>query len=450
AALPGAASNLMRFLSQRAPTLAAAAARAQLGRSQSAFEHFMEGVLKRDDWMKALESDAKLCGYLLEIFSHSPYFAEQLMRQPEYFEELRTMRARGDSYTPHGGVVPLLDDAAEIRRFFLRQMFRLQAESICLQRPVFETLERISRLADAAIGACYRLAASQALERWEEGAPGLMVIALGRLGMQEFDLGSDADLLFVLPDELAGELPVWMKVAERLAGILSSYTGDGMMFAVDTRLCPNGRAGRLVQTESAYREYFGRTAEAWEGIAYMKTRAVAGDLDRATSFLAEVQKIDWRRYGQNGRSRAQIRQMRLRLEKELGAQNPLKTAAGGFYDIDFALMYLRLRGAGMFFKVLNTPERIEVIEQMGHLEPNDARFLLDAATFYRAVDHGLRLISGHTEGSLPNSAPQLEMLTRLVERWVPPHLCDQPLPLELEQIRGRTREYFERLFAETR
>ena len=27
-----------------------------------------------------------------------------------------------------------------------------------------------------------------------------MVIALGRLGMREFDLGSDADLNFVLPD----------------------------------------------------------------------------------------------------------------------------------------------------------------------------------------------------------------------------------------------------------
>ena len=28
-----------------------------------------------------------------------------------------------------------------------------------------------------------------------------MVIALGRLGMREFDLASDADLVFVLPDE---------------------------------------------------------------------------------------------------------------------------------------------------------------------------------------------------------------------------------------------------------
>jgi len=141
--------------------------------------------------------------------------------------------------------------------------------------------------------------------------------------------------------------------------------------------------------------------------------------------------------------------MRSRLEKEQGANNPLKTAPGGYYDIDFALMYLRLRGAGMFYTVLNTPRRIEVVEQMGHLDSNDAAFLRDAATFYRAVDHGLRLISGHSEGSLPTAEAQLRILTRLVSRWVPDHLYDQPLPVELLQIQQRTRVFFNHLFGDS-
>ena len=82
--------------------------------------------------------------------------------------------------------------------------------------------------------------------------------------------------------------------------------------------------------------------------------------------------------------------MRARLEKEQGLRNPLKAGVGGYYDIDFALMYLRLKGAGIFYKVLNTPERIDVIEKMGHLDREDADFLREAATFYRAVDHGQR------------------------------------------------------------
>ena len=48
--------------------------------------------------------------------------------------------------------------------------------------------------------------------------------------------------------------------------------------------------------------------------------------------------------------------MRMRLEKEQGAAHPLKAGRGGYYDIDFLLMYLRLKSAGMFFKVLNTPD----------------------------------------------------------------------------------------------
>ena len=224
-------------------------------------------------------------------------------------------------------------------------------------------------------------------------------------------------------------------------------TGDGVMFAVDTRLRPNGREGALVQTEGAYKDYFANHAEAWEGITYMKSRAVAGNLDRATKFLDQLQQIDWRRYGQSYRSKKALKQMRQRLEKEQGPGNPLKAGYGGYYDIDFALMFLRLKAAGMFFKVLNTPERIDVIERMGHLERADAGFLNDAATFYRAIDHGLRVSTGHTEGSLPASPSQLALLTELVTRWTPDHLHDQALDIELAQIQARTREYFDRLFA---
>ncbi len=110
-----------------------------------------------------------------------------------------------------------------------------------------------------------------------------MVIALGRLGMREFDLASDADLVFVLPDEDREEHVFWTRVAERIVDLITAYTGSGVMFTVDTRLRPNGSAGALLQSEAAYKEYFAKSAEAWEGIAYMKARAVAGDTERATN-----------------------------------------------------------------------------------------------------------------------------------------------------------------------
>ncbi len=276
----------------------------------------------------------------------------------------------------------------------------------------------------------------------------MMVVALGRLGMREFDIRSDADLLFIIPDDEAKRHRFWIRVVERLLDVLSSYSGAGPTLSIDTRLRPNGREGMLVQTESKYVEYFSAKAEAWEGIAYMKARAVAGDTDRATKFLVELQQVDWRRYGQSGRSRQELRQMRIRLEKEQGTIAPLKAEQGGYYDADFILMYLRLRGAGMFFKSLNTPERIDVVEKMGHLERVDAEFLLEAATHFRALDHAIRLVTGHAEGKLPASKEQRETIAALVSRWTGTRAKAETLETDLQALQDKMHRLFERVFAE--
>jgi glutamate-ammonia-ligase adenylyltransferase len=446
-----AASNLVRFLSECAPKLADRVSSAGLRRGAGAFEHFLEKVVPNPEWLSLLNTNDRASRYTLDIFEHSPYFAEELIRSPELMEELSRLGAASD--LPFAEVARQLDDVSDLRRLFRREMFRIQAASICLRMPVFETLENTSDLADAAIAATYRMALDQVAASHPPVTPGyalgnqLMVIALGRLGMREFDLASDADLVFVLPDEDHEEQLFWTRVAGRMIDLITAYTGTGLMFSVDTRLRPNGSAGALVQSEASYKDYFEKNAEAWEGITYMKCRAVAGETERATKFLNDLQQVDWRRYGQSGRSKKDLRQMRMRLEKEQGAGHPLKAGLGGFYDIDFSLLYLRLKAAGIFYKVLNTPARINIIEAMGHLERADAEFLRDAATFFRALDHGLRVYSGHAEGSLPNSESQLEVLTDLVHRWTPDHLNHQPLKIELSKIQNRTREIFDRLFS---
>jgi glutamate-ammonia-ligase adenylyltransferase len=77
---------------------------------------------------------------------------------------------------------------------------------------------------------------------------------------------------------------------------------------------------------------------------------------------------------------------------------------------------------------------------MRSLSEDEAKFLIDAATFYRALDHGLRVISGHAEGRLPKAEVQLETLGEVLPRWTPIPLAD------LDQIRGDTRALFDRVF----
>ena len=437
---PAPASNLTRFLDQRAPQLAEAVHHANLHRGRERFEHFLEKAFATPELLNRLNSDPALSVSALDIFEHSPHFADQMLRYPELLDDLgKPMLLEGEA----------LENPEALRRFYRRQMFRIQSESILQAPPIFETLGKTSALADHVISAAYRMALTDAPSPARSSytpKDQMMVISLGRLGMSEFDLGSDADLVFVIPDDDAAEQVYWTGVAERMIQTLSSYTGEGVMFTIDTRLRPNGREGDLVQSEGAYKSYFETHAEAWEGITYMKSRALAGNPEHATEFLHELQDVDWRRYGQSMRSRKELAEMRARLEREQGPRNPLKAGIGGYYDIDFALMYLRLKGAGIFYRVLNTPERIDVIEKMGHLDREDANFLRDSAIFYRAIDHGQRIVTGHAEGSLPTAQAQFEVLTGLVKRWTPEHLHQARLDNTLREIRQRTREFFDRLF----
>ena len=439
--VPAPPGNLTRALDLRAPVLARMVEASGLSRGRERFEHFLEKAFANPDLLHRLDTSPELSAKAIDIFEHSPYFADDLLRYPELLDEI------GEPFQ----LESLIGDSSSLRRFYRRQMLRIQSASITQGAAVFATLKQTSVLADAVIGAAYRIAISEAPPPSFGYLPSnqMMVIALGRLGLSEFDLGSDADLIFVVPDADASELGYWTGVAERMIATLSSYTGEGAMFVVDTRLRPNGRAGDLVQPEAAYKAYFELHAEAWEGISYMKARAIAGHGERATAFLNELQEIDWRRYGQSMRSRQELAKMRARLEREQGSRNPLKAGFGGWYDIDFALMYLRLKGAGIFYKLLNTPERIDVIEKMGHLDREDAAFLREAANFYRAIDHGQRILTGRAEGSLPASQAQLDALTALVKRWAPEPLRGRRIDVALDEIRKRTRQFFERAFGRT-
>jgi glutamate-ammonia-ligase adenylyltransferase len=445
--------NLSRFLELRAPSfwqlISGGGGVGGVVRSQDSFESFLEKAVSNPEWLALLDSNLEVARCVIDLFEHSQYFADQLVRHPALLAEVE--RACGDKQGRTGFTAPR--EPVELRRYFRQQMVRIQADSVYHRAPVFRTLKRTSDLTDSIVAAAYDVALEEAMIASPPANPGyrpggqMMVIALGRLGMREFDLASDADLNFVIPDADAVETPFWTAVAERLISVIGAYTGDGVVFTIDTRLRPNGREGALVQTEGTYRKYFAQNAQAWEGISYMKARAIAGDTERGTAFLFELQKIDWERYGQSRRSREELAHMRKRLEREQGVRNPLKAGAGGYYDIDFVLMYLRLLDAVSFHKALNTPKRIEVIVDAGRINPADAEFLIDAATFFRAIDHGLRVATGHAEGRLPTNPAQVAVLTELVHRWVPARLQQGTLESVIRQIRRETRAFFEQTFS---
>ena len=136
-------------------------------------------------------------------------------------------------------------------------------------------------------------------------------MALGRLGSGEFDLLSDADVLFVCAED--GDRTALTKCAEQMMHALSAYTQDGTVFPLDARLRPRGGEGELLSTPAQLAGYFEHEAQAWEALMYTKMRFLTGSRtlgERATAAL----KVLFDRFAADGGFNPAVREMRTKLE----------------------------------------------------------------------------------------------------------------------------------------
>ena len=457
----------LRQVELLSPELAKALDALPIRRGGQIFEHFLDKVAASEDLAAKLEAAPGLVACVGDLIEHSPYLGEHLARYPEDIAELDGLEVPCEPSRAEGSEIAGYDQRRELaalfdahvsyndksmllRRFYRRRQLRLLAESVHCGLPIFSTLARMSDLAEWVIRAAFRIAHRTQLDDRPEPSPpaSLQVIALGRLGIREFDLGSDADLVFVVPEEGGDDLPFWRDFVARFIEVISNYTREGRIFNIDTRLRPSGRDGAIVQTESAVKRYFAEHAEAWEALAYMKARTVAGDLDRGRKFLMELQDIGWQRFGGQAELGAMLREMREKIEREQGPAAPLKAGPGGYYDIDFLLLYLRLKSAGLFFEVLATPKRIQTVQDLGGLTDAQARFLQDAAVFFRSLDHAVRVATGRSSAQLPAATGLQGAIAELVRRWSSAAAAAQPLPAIVEQMQRSTREIYREVFSE--
>jgi glutamate-ammonia-ligase adenylyltransferase len=246
-----------------------------------------------------------------------------------------------------------------------------------------------SRLADSAIRQALKVVG---------GEDKLAVFVLGRLGSEEFDIASDADLLFVRDDNTDSEAA--RTSVERLVHALAAYTREGALFAVDARLRPHGNQGELVITSGQLERYLADEAQPWEALTYTKLRFVAGREDLGAILVPKVQHRITEIASRAAFPRA-VAEMRVRLEKSNRYPHSFKLARGGFYDIDFIASFLMLRHGSLDSG--NTLERLEHLHRCGAIDSPTFEHLRDATLLYRTTDHIIRLVTGRARPELPSA-----------------------------------------------
>ena len=389
----------------------------------------------------------------MELFENSEYLTDILVRHPEEIATLANCdepaQRRGGGYLFGNllGAVRANNDpvfaylaASEssygeklslLRQHYRHRVFAAGARDVNELRGVYESMAANTAAAEDAIATAFEIA----------GAPaGLAVMAVGRLGSAEFDVLSDADLLFVCEE---GEDRLALgKAVERMVQALAAYTQDGMVFSVDTRLRPRGGEGELLMTPVQLASYCEQEAQPWEALMYTKLRFLAGEEQLGRRALAAARILFERMAADPGFLPA-VREMRLRIEASEAPGNSLKTSPGGLYDVDFLSGFLLVKH-GVPEKAGTLRDRLWRCAEAGLLEKADAATLDHAAELLRAVQHVARLAVGRPLRWLPATEHARQVSEKLTAKILSRKFADGLEP-EMVQTLQTVREVYARV-----
>jgi glutamate-ammonia-ligase adenylyltransferase len=265
----------------------------------------------------------------------------------------------------------------------------------------------------------------------KEHYPGnLAIIAYGTLGAAELDYNSDLDIVFLFEGskEMSdGERPLpaeryYARLAQRVISYLTSMTPSGRLYEVDTRLRPNGRAGALVSTISAFRNYQLNEAWTWELQALTRARFIAGNPALQARFISIRQEVLCRPR-ELAKLRANLSEMREKIAKEhkanmhIDAARSPKHQRGGLIDIEFIAQLGVLATAAQHPQVLKATETLAQIKQLKSIDwlsQKEAAVLGDAIRRLRQRRMMFALLRGESSTMVETRASALIFKDRLV------------------------------------
>jgi glutamate-ammonia-ligase adenylyltransferase len=138
---------------------------------------------------------------------------------------------------------------------------------------------------------------------------------------------------------------------------------------VDTRLRPNGRAGFLVSSITAFREYQLNEAWTWELQALTRSRFIAGSRDLAAGFNRVRQEVLCRQRTEDELA-ADLLEMRTKMRREHSGGKPPearpspKHQPGGLIDIEFIAQLGVLGSARQFPRVIQVTGTLQQLNEL--------------------------------------------------------------------------------------
>jgi len=356
---------------------------------------------------------------LVTLCGSSDFFAEMIAANPALISSLginlETCLRRDHRAILRSAVDAHSSFPAELSAFRLKwaeMLTEIGMLDASKQISTFEANRLQSELAVSSLNVAYLMARREIARRIGRlrTGPRLAVFGLGRLGTSGVDYGSDLDILITYDSLVPSPVPglsqdeAYARLVELMLAALSSITREGYLYRVDLRLRPHGKNGPLVLSSEALLHYLKEESAPWEWLAYLKLRAVAGDLE-----LGKMVETHARHRIHENATRVDpvelktaTKRVRERLEKEKSSRGrrdgiDIKYGKGGMLDVYFAVRYLQLRNeVPDEGEDRSTAYVLERLNQEAALSEEDYAVLSNGYSLLRAVDHSLRLIVGRS------------------------------------------------------
>ena len=390
--------------------------------------NLLEAVARRSVYLALLADHPHTLAHLVKLCAASGWIGKHLARYPLLLDDLLNpaiLYAPLDRRRLAAELALQLarapaDDPEErlnaLRYFKQTQVLRVAAADVSGAMPLMIVSDHLTEIAEILLRQVLDLAWADLRPKFGqprcvvdgvERAAEFAIVAYGKLGGIELNYGSDLDLVFL--HDSAGDRQrtdgprsidnptFFAKLVQRIIHWLTTRTGAGDLYEVDTRLRPSGRAGLLVSSFEAFAEYQRHQAWTWEHQALTRTRVVAGPAALAERFQA-IRRDVLGRERDPAALRQDVRDMRERMRAELDASATevfdLKQGRGGIADIEFMVQYKILASAHCYPDVLIYPDNIrqlDGLERFGVLSIADAARLRNAYRGLRRRIHRLKL-----------------------------------------------------------
>ncbi len=331
------------------------------------FDRFLQSLQGGARLFPLLAQNPDLVELVALILGAAPRLGDMLARRPQVLDGLidpSFFGALPSQQDISAKLVEVLGDASSyedfldrLRLFGQENLFLIGTRILSGTVSARQAGEAFANVAEGIVATVHRRVEETFAEQYGRvSGQQTAIVAMGRLGGREMTAASDLDLLVIYdfnreqPDSdgkrsLHGA-EYFTRLTHRLISAFTTQTNFGILYHVDMRLRPSGRAGPVATHIDAFADYQANEAWTWEHMALTRARVVSASPDFAARIEGIVKDVLQRPRDALSIA-ADTFEMRRAIATEKGEADiwDIKNAAGGLTDIEFIAQYLQLAHA---------------------------------------------------------------------------------------------------------